>query len=98
MPALLDAIVAVGIACETIRVRGEWPMLVRINCTGCDPAIHVVPGGSTVPAGDGVRGGMLPRTKPDERFVTVDTVGGVWARIAPRGVAILVTVGTPEYK
>lgn len=69
-------------------------MLARINCTGCDPAIHVVPDGNT--DGDGVRGGMLPRTKPDEILVTVVTVGGVWARIEPpRGALIFVTVVTP---
>lgn len=52
----------------------------------------MAPDGRTVPAGDGVRGGMLPRTKFVEIFVTVDTVGGVGARIEPRGVFMLVTV------
>lgn len=95
MPALLTDPVDAGIDCDTILVRGGWPKLVRINCTGCVPVIQVAPDGITVPAGDGVRGGMLPRTKFVDIFVTVLTVGGVWARIAPRGAFMLVTVVTP---
>lgn len=41
----------------------------------------------TVPAGDGVRGGIVPRTKPLEMFATD---GGVCARIVPREPAIFV--------
>lgn len=47
-----------------------------------------------MPAGDGVRGGIVPRTKPDDIFVT-DDIGGVWARIVPRAPLIFVTVVTP---
>lgn len=43
--------------------------------------------GITVPAGDGVRGGIAPRTKLVEIFATD---GGVCARIAPREPAIFV--------
>lgn len=47
-----------------------------------------------MPAGEGVRGGIVLRTKPVDRFVTFD-IGGVCARIVPRAPLIFVTVVTP---
>lgn len=69
-------------------VLGVCPIFARINWTGWLPVIQVVAVGITVPAGDGVRGGIVPRTKLVEIFATD---GGVWARIVPRWPIFVVT-------
>lgn len=89
---LLALLTFVGIVWDTIRVRGEELIFVRMSCTGDDPLIHVAePGAIIVPAGDGVLGGIVPRTKLVVKFVTFD--GGVGARIVA-GPAVL---GTPMF-
>lgn len=98
MPPLLEFTLP-GIACETIRVRGDWPILARINWTGDEPVIQAVgPGVIMVPAGDGVRGGIALRTKFVVKLATFD--GGVGARIGAgpvaRGAPIVVTVPGPR--
>lgn len=74
-------------------------MLARISWTGGDPlVIHVVPGDRIVlPAGDGVRPGIGPRTKLEILLMVVDE-GGVGARIGadmatPRGPRLATVVG-----